>query len=235
MEHLSKMNLDLVLTARKSFPFEPLRQAFDKFFLTWKMAFLVAITSAGRASEMHALGLAPPYTAFTAMCFTLIPDMQFLPKVNTAFHTSQSLCLPALHDKSNKDLRLLCVCRVLHCYIERTRPYRHDQAGQMFVAYGQKCKGVPISKTRLSRWLVELIKWVYCQERLDVPTGMKGQQTQKSTSITDMAGVDPQLICNAATWALRCTFAKHYRLNLAIKARSDFSRQVLPVTGSVQA
>jgi hypothetical protein len=61
---------------------------------------------------------------------------------------------------------------------------------------------------------------------LEVPMGIKGHQTRKvATSIADMAGVDPQAICNAATWASRCTFAKHYRLNLAAKARSAFGRQ----------
>ncbi len=50
-----------------------------------------------------------------------------------------------------------------------------------------------------------------------------------------MAGVSPQAIGNAATWASTCTFAKHYKLNLAEKQRSDFGRKVISLAGSSDA
>jgi hypothetical protein len=228
-------NLELVLAALKAFPFEPIKLATNKF-LTWKTAFLVAIASARRASEIHALRVDSPYMVFSATDVTLIPDVAFLPKVNTPFHASQPLSLPALHDEQDKDLRLLCLRRILQCYVQRTSLYRGEDVKQLFVAYGSQCKGQPISKARISAWLVELIKWVYEHQSLEVPMGIKGHQTRKvATSIADMAGVDPQAICNAATWASRCTFAKHYRLNLAAKAKSTFGRQVLRVAGSASA
>jgi hypothetical protein len=86
-------NLDLVLMALKSFPFELLRQASDKF-LTWKMAFLVAITSARHTSKMHALHHEPPQTAFTAACVTLIPDYISCQRLILRFmHHSCFVCL----------------------------------------------------------------------------------------------------------------------------------------------
>ena len=65
------------------------------------------------------------------------------------------------------------------------------------------------------------------------PQGIKGHQTRKqAVSIAEMAGVDPQLICQAATWASLDTFTKYYRLNLMAEARSDFGRRVLRLAGS---
>ena len=51
---------------------------------------------------------------------------------------------------------------------------------------------------------------------------MKGHQTRtKAVSIAEMAGIDPQLICQAAIWASSSTFVK-YMLNLIAKAWLDF-------------
>ena len=226
-------DLDIVLAALKSHPFEP--AANDKF-ATWKTVFLVAVASARRAGELHALRMDQPYIRWSATDVTLFPDVTFLPKVNTPFHASQPICLPAMHDEKDSDLRLLCVRRALKRYVNSSASYRKARAQQLFVCYGGKSRGNPVSKYRISSWLVELIAWVYTHQNLPVPQGIKGHQTRKqSTSIADLAGVDPQLICAAATWASRCTFAKHYRLNLAAKARSHFGRTVLQVAGSSTA
>ena len=61
---------------------------------------------------------------------------------------------------------------------------------------------------------------VYTDCGLLVPKGVKGHQSHKqATSIADMTGVDPQLICQVATWSSENTFAKHYCPNIALKAR----------------
>ena len=224
-------NLEIVLSALKGPPFEPINLASNKH-LTWKTAFLVAITSARRASELHALRHKPPYVIFGAEDVTLYPDVAFLPKVNTRFHVSQALCLPAL-DREDTDLRLLCVRRALKNYINRTAVFRAQNVEQLFVAYGRKSHGSAISKQRISAWLVELIQFVYQKSHLPIPKGIKGHQTRKqATSIADLAGVDPQAICDAATWASRCTFARHYRLDMVAQVRSRFGRTVLQVAGS---
>jgi hypothetical protein len=224
-------NLEVVLSALKRPPFEPLNLASDKH-LTWKTVFLVAITSARRAGELHALRHSPPYVIFGAENVTLYPDVSFLPKVNTPFHASQALCLPSLR-REVTDLRLLCVRRVLKVYINRTAAFRAPNTEQLLVAYGGKSRGSAISKQRISAWLVELIKFVYENGNLPIPQGIKGHQTRKqATSLADLAGVDPQAICNAATWASRCTFARHYRLDMVAQVRSRFGRTVLQVAGS---
>ena len=224
-------NLEIVLSALKGPPFEPMNLASNKH-LTWKVVFLVAITSARRAGELHALRIDPPYIRFGAEEVTLYPDIAFLPKVNTPFHAAQALCLPALR-REETDLRLLCVRRALKVYINRTAASRAPDTKQLFVAYGGKTRGSAISTKRISAWLVELIEFVYLKSHLPVPQGIRGHQTRKqATSIADLAGVPPQTICEAATWASNCTFARHYRLDMVAQVRSRFGRTVLQVAGS---
>ena len=91
----------------------------------------------------------------------------------------------------------------------------------------------PISKQHISKCLMETIKCsAYAAHDLDSPQGIKCQQTRKQPiSIAEMAGIDPQLICQAATWALSSTFTKYYRLNVDAKAQLDLVSRVLKLVG----
>jgi len=226
-------DLQIVLTALKKFPFEPLKTASFKH-LTWKTVFLLAITSARRASELHALCFTEPYIVMSDPEVLLWPNIEFLPKVNTAFHASQPIRVPSMHASVDPGLRLLCVRRTLKYYLERSRPLRKDAGSiQLFIAYGKKDLGNPISRQRLSRWLVETIQFAYVSQGLPVPQGIKGHQTRKqAASIAELAGAAPSTICDAATWASTCTFARFYRLNIAASASADFGRRVLQVAGA---
>jgi len=222
-----------VLNALKKFPFEPLRTASFKY-LTWKTVFLLAITSARRASDLHALCYTEPYIIMTDPSVLLWPNIEFLPKVNSQFHASQPIRVPSMHASTDQGLRLLCVRRALKYYLERARQHRKDETSiQLFIAYGKKDLGKPISRQRLSRWLVETIQYAYTVQNLPVPRGIKGHQTRKqAASIAELAGASPSTICDAATWASTCTFAKFYRLNIAATASADFGRRVLQVAGA---
>ena len=71
------------------------------------------------------------------------------------------------------------VHRALNEYVRRSGNYRHEGTAQLFVAYGRRVKGKPISNRRLSNWLVECIKFAYEKHDLPVPDGVKDNQTCK--------------------------------------------------------
>jgi hypothetical protein len=228
---LPTWRLELVLAALNKGPFEPLNVA-DLKHLTWKAVFLVAITSARRVSELQALCHMEPYTVFRDSGVTLATNSGFVPKVNSAFHTSQVLELPALHGETSLHLRKLCVRRTLKYYLEATAKYRSEQASdQLFLTYGggrSTVKGTPVSKARLSKWIVELIQFVYEEQGLPPPNKVKAHSTRaQATSWAALMGVEPQKICRAATWSSSCTFAKHYQLDLFHKASSEFGARIL--------
>jgi hypothetical protein len=99
---------------------------------------------ARRARELHAVSDYPPYISFGAENATLFPDVEFLPKVNTPFHAAMPLCLPALtHEQS--DHRLLCIRCVLKVYLNRTVKVRAPNSVKLFLGYGGKNPGSPVS------------------------------------------------------------------------------------------
>lgn len=68
---------------------------------------------------------------------------------------------------------------------------------------------------------------------LPVPLGVKVHQTRKlATSIADMAGVNPQDVCNAVTWASGSTCVEAYGLSVREKVSSTFGRRILRVAGA---
>ena len=85
-------DLYLVLEALKHPPFEPLGNV-DQKWLTLKTAFLLAITSARRIGELHALSVHRDCCTFSpeGSKVVLRPNPAFLPKVLSDFHLSQSI------------------------------------------------------------------------------------------------------------------------------------------------
>ena len=76
---------------------------------------------------------------------------------------------------------------------------------------------------------------MYSYDMHDLPTldGVKSHQTHKmAVTYADIAGADPQIICEAACWANTCTFAKFYRLEAIANSNAKFGRRVLTLAGS---
>jgi hypothetical protein len=108
---LLSWNLEFVLHVLKAAPFEPIGRASNKF-LALKTVFLLAITSARRASELHVLRRGAGHVQ-NATNVSLWPDVAFMPKVNSTFHMTQPLVLSALYVEPDITSSLLCVRHTL--------------------------------------------------------------------------------------------------------------------------
>jgi hypothetical protein len=227
-------NLEVVLSALKRAPYEPIETT-DTKSITLKTVFLIAITSARRASEIYSMdSILIRFGSSTVTAFT---GLGFKPKVNSNWHVNQPIELPALHLERDHALHKLCIRRSLNAYLKATQHLR-KQPGchQLFLCLGGKRKGKPVSKVRISQWLKKLIQDAYKTLGLPPPEGVKGHQVRKqATSWADMAGIDPQKICDAATWKSDSVFARHYHLDLVHGARSDLGRSVLRLGASSSA
>lgn len=116
-------DLNLVLSKLMGAPFEPLATC-SLLYLPWKVAFLVAITSARRVSELKALTSDPPYTVSHRDKLQLRPHPAFLPKVVSHFHTSQDIFLPVFYCKphaSSREQRLHSGCLASTSLLHRAR------------------------------------------------------------------------------------------------------------------
>ncbi|XP_077133659.1 uncharacterized protein LOC143788135 [Ranitomeya variabilis] len=92
---LEPWDLNLVLCALQEPPFEPLKEV-SLLFLSWKIAFLVAVTSIRRVSELAALSCKPPFLVFHQDKVVLRTCPTFLPKVVSSFHLNEEIVLPSL-------------------------------------------------------------------------------------------------------------------------------------------
>ena len=104
--------LELVLAALTKAPFEPIATCPLKY-LIWKTAFLLAITSARRASEMHALSCKAPYLRFSnaGVKFT---RLGFLPKVRTKVNMFRPIFVLVMHNQEDWALCRYCVKHALN-------------------------------------------------------------------------------------------------------------------------
>ena len=224
-------DLATVLHSLTLAPYEPLDQA-DLKFLTQKTVFLLAICSAKRVSELHALSVSEQCLRWKAEYsgVSLWPNPSFLPKVVNPQTVNQVIEISSFHPESaptGDNLGNLCPIRALRTYVTRTQSLRQTHS-QLFVCYGGVKRGNPVSKQRLSHWVVDAIAQAYDSQSLPVPGNLVAHSTRSmATSWAALRGVSVAEICAAASWSAPCTFARFYRVNVA--APAPLSEAVLSV------
>lgn len=78
---------------------------------------------------------------------------------------------------------------------------------------------LPLSKQRLSHWLVEVISHAYTEKGLLVAEGLQAHSIRSvATSWAALQGVQVEEICAAASWSTPCTFSKFYRIDVTSAA-----------------
>ena len=161
-ERLRPPNWDvsLVLQSLTRAPYEPLRSA-DERFLAQKTLVLIALASAKRIGELHALSYRVSHSrAWGEASFVFVPG--FVAK--TQDPSSQdprfdSFTIPALPKaRDNPNGRLLCPVRAVKLYLRRTAPHR-PACEQLFLTTGPNPK--EIAKNTISFWLRKTIARAY--------------------------------------------------------------------------
>ena len=211
-------DLNLVLDALCRAPFEPLAHAELKW-LSCKTAFILAITSAKRVGELHALSVSESCLRWNPdqSGVTLWPNTAFLPKVPSAANINRPIRLARFEPppgEAASQLKLLCPVRALRAYIDATARVR--RAEQLFVCHDGPKKGCALSKQRLSHWVVDTIAHAYEVSNRPMPPGVRCHSTRSvSASWAALRGVPLEDICSAASWASASTFARFYSVNVA--------------------
>ena len=212
-------DVNTVLEALSRAPFEPL-EAVDLKYLFFKTAIMLALTTTKRVSDLHALSVAvPECLSFAAgdRRVTIKPNPAFIPKNFLAGCKPVDLVAyhpPPFTSEEDKRLNLLCPVRALRMYVDRTAAIR--SSSQLFVSWGPRTRGKPITKVRLSQWLVEAISLAYTSKGLQPPVGLRAHYTRSmSASWALCRGVSIQDVCAAASWASPSTCCSFYSLDVA--------------------
>ncbi|XP_060546579.1 uncharacterized protein LOC132711485 [Pantherophis guttatus] len=222
-------DLPKVLRALTGPPFEPLQDVSLKY-LSFKVAFLVAVTSARRISEMAALSIRKELCIFHQDRVVLRLDPSFIPKVNSVFHRAQEVVLPNFCPNPRHPLEqrwhTLDVRRALKVYVSRTATFRRSDA--LFVSFLPASLGSKISSTTLGRWIRACISAAYEASDLPVPRRITAHSTRSAaTSAAWSTRASIEEICRAAAWTLPSPFVRHYRLDTFASADAAFGRRVL--------
>lgn len=214
-------DLSLVLAYLQLAVFEPL-ESVDLRFLTCKTAFLLALASARRVSDLGALSCTSPYLVFHTDRAELRTRAGFLPKVVSAFHINQPIVVPVLLG----DLSSLDVVRALRIYVNRTQSIRKSDG--LFVLFDAVTRGWPASKQSIAGWIRWTIRQAYVAAAKTPPTSVSAHSTRSvGPSWAAARGVSLSQLCRAATWSSPHTFIKFYRFDTFTASSSQFGRAVL--------
>ena len=217
-------DLGVVLEMLSRPPYEPLAAA-GISYLSFKTAFLLAMSTALRVSDMCGFSIQDG-------CLVLQEDLsQVVLRPNPAFVGKSGPLVRiepvVLHSfpppdvVGREELCLVCPVRALSLYLDRTSTFRGPTL-QLLVCYGGPRKGQALSSEGLSTWLQRVISASLGPGERD---GVRAHSTRGvAASVALLRGVSVPDICRAARWGSARTFARFYRMDMA---SDSFSRAVL--------
>lgn len=133
-------------------------------WITLKTAFLMALASACRVSELHALDITTFQFAENYSQVSMAPNILFLAKNQTPEELQRSLRIvkiKALSSVATEDNdKHLCPVRALRYYLDMTANKRRVR-GRLFLSYIAPYKEA--SKSTIASWIKKTIKLVYQQ------------------------------------------------------------------------
>lgn len=220
-------DLSLVLQALSTSPFEPLASVSLRH-LSLKVAFLLAVTSARRVSELAALSIRKDLCIFRPNMVVFRLDPSFMPKVNSSFHRAQEIVFPDFcpspRHRLEEQWHTFDVRRALWRYTSRTASFRKTEAP--LVSFHASSLEKKVSSRTAACWIKACISLAYSSKA--------GQFQVGCGSLYKMCGyigslVHPGIsdIFRAAIWTLLTPFVRHYKLDSYASAEASFEHRVL--------
>ena len=217
-------DISLVLQSLTGAPYEPLRTCEERF-LAQKTLLLLALASAKRIGELHALSYRVSHTRdWGEVSFAFVTG--FVAKTQDPSSLAprfEGFSVPALPNaRKNRNGRLLCPVRVVKVYLDRTAPHR-PRCERLFVTAGRSKK--EIAKTTVSFWLRKTISRAYelSGTALPVPPPPRARETRGiAPSILFRKNFALDQVLKAGTWRRLTTFTRHYLRDIAHKSLDTF-------------
>ena len=186
-----------------------------------KMLFLLALASAKRIGELHALSYRVSHSrGWAEVSFSFVPG--FVAKTQDPSSLAprfEGFTVPALPNaRNNHNGRLLCPVWAVRCSLDRTAIHC-PLCERLFVTAGRSKK--EIAKTTVSFWLRKTISHAYEPSAAEQPVPAPGARETR--------GIAPTLLFKknfavdqAGTWRRHTTFTRHYLRDLAHRSLDTF-------------
>ena len=147
-----RWDLSWVLICLQKTPYEPLHKA-CKLHVTFKTAFLLALATAKRCSEIHALAVDANHLRFNQSVgsVSLIVQTGFLAKNQLLSIFPDPIVIPSLAGTCKREQlgRLLCPIKALKLYLKMTSCYCQNRTRLLLPIKGNQ----DISKASVLRWV----------------------------------------------------------------------------------
>ena len=216
-------DVSLVLQSLTGAPYEPLRTCEERF-LAQKTLFLLALASAKRIGELHALSYRVSHTrdwgeVSFAFVTGFVAKTQDPSSLAPRFEGFTVAALP--NARKNRNGRLLCPVRAVKVYLDRTASHR-PRCERLFVTAGRSKK--EIAKTTVSFWLRKTISRAYelSGTALPVPAPRARETRGIAPSILFRKNFAVDQVLKAGTWRRHTTFTRHYLRDIAHKSLDTF-------------
>ena len=216
-------DVSLVLQSLTGAPYEPLRTCEERF-LAQKTLFLLALASAKRIGELHALSYRVSHTRdWGEVSFAFVTG--FVAKTQDPSSLAprfEGFTVPALPNaRKNRNGRLLCPVRAVKVYLDCTASHR-PRCERLFVTAGRSKK--EIVKTTVSFWLRKTISRAYelSGTALPVPAPRARETRGIAPSILFRKNFAVDQVLKAGTWRRHTTFTRHYLRDIAHKSLDTF-------------
>ena len=214
-------DVSLALQSLTGAPYEPLRTC-EEHFLAQKI-FLLALASAKRIGELHALSYRVSHTRnWGEVSFSFVTG--FVAKTQDPSSLAprfEGFSVPALPNaRNNRNGGLLCPVRAVRCYLDRTAPHR-PRYERFFVTAGRSKK--EISKTTVS-WLRKTVSRAYelSGTALPVPAPRAHETRGIAPSLLFKKNFAVDQVLKAGTWRRHTTFTRHYLRDIAHRSLDTF-------------
>ena len=227
----------VVLNELTKAPFQPMKDT-DLKHVTLKTAFLLALASGKRHSEIHAWVANKVSNLGQWEKVALFPSSDFIAKNQLAREGSQSVSpvtIPALTtivDRQFKEDRTLCPVRALRYYLDRTQDLRGSRS-LLFISF-KKGHTSDIRPATLSSWLKQTILLSYKQagqQALDLVQVKAHDIRAFAASKAFYGGVSVDQIMQACHWKAHNAFTNFYLKDLTW---SDNNMYLGPVVAAQQ-
>ena len=216
-------DVSLVLQSLTGAPYEPLRTCEERF-LAQKTLFLLALASAKRIGELHALSYRVSHTRdWGEVSFAFVTG--FVAKTQDPSSLAprfEGFTVPALPNaRKNRNGRLLCPVRAVKVYLDRTASHC-PRCERLFVTAGRSKK--EIAKTTVFFWLRKTISGAYelSGTALPVPAPRARETRGIAPSILFRKNFAVDQVLKAGTWRRHTTFTRHYLRDIAHKSLDTF-------------
>ena len=223
---LPQWDLGVVLEALNKPPYEPLWEASFKH-LTLKTVFLLAMASAGRRSEPHALRFDQNYIQFKpkGAGVTLYFSPEFMRKNQKPNLVNDPWYIPAIPTGKPEFGAPNCPVRALryyHRYLTEHPELRKDRR-RLFVPIKDNNAGKELSAPSISRWICTTIvdSHAAVQDSKNLSGSVKAHEVRAvATSLQLFNKADLHSIMKAGRWSSGGTFTSFYLRDLCPQAES---------------